>query len=183
MSRDPISVLFDTPARRLLERAYAAPRGTWVSTRLADPGIRARTYAVSLGIDLDGPDNPSATGGRSPKTNARSRWGRAFIRALHYQHKWYSPYRASMGWQRRRAPREAGALEWQVGRHIPASPQFDPANPRAGGFPAGRAVRVRMRPGGKAKLRAVQAKPDSDRIYLDSGEAGARHSDPSLRDW
>lgn len=181
--RDPISVLFDAPARRLLERAYAAPRGTWVRTRLADPAMRARTYAASLGIDLDGPDGTSAGGGRQAETTARTRWGRAFVRAVWYQHKWFSPRTQSGAWSKRTAARSAGGLQIEVGRHIAASPQYDPANPRAGGFPAGRAVRVRVQAGGAAKLRAVRQLPDSRRIYDDAGDPAARHSDPELRDW
>ena len=181
--RDPLSVLLDAGARRLLERAYASP-GTWVGTRLADPGMRARTFAASRGINPDGPDNPSAQGGRSRRTDAQTRWGRAFVRAVYYQHRWYSGG-GTRGWRsdRRTTPRDTGGLRFEVGRHLPASPQFDPANPGAGGFPPGRAVRLRLERGGAAKLRAVQRLPDSQRIYDDSGEAAARWSDPNQRDW
>lgn len=182
-TRDPISVLFDAPARRLLERAYAQP-GQWVSTRLADPGMRARTMAAARGIDLDGPDVTSARGGRSKRTDAKSRWARAFIRSVYYQHKWYSgggtrEFRS----KRRTVMRQSGGLRFEVGRRIPASPQFDPANPSAGGFPAGRTVRIKLDRGGQAKLRAVNRLPDSERIFDDQSQPSDRWSDPSLRDW
>ena len=171
--RDPLSVLLDTGARRLLERAYAQP-GTWVGTRLADPGMRARTFAAARGINPDGPDHPSARGGRSARTDAKTRWARAFVRAVYYQHRWYSgggqqPWRRD----RRTSPRSTGGLRFEVGRHVPA----------AGVFPAGRAVRIRLERGGQAKERAVRRLPDSQRIYTDSGAEGARWSDPDLRDW
>src|SRR5215475_7592528 len=44
-NRDPVSELFDTGARRLLARAYDAPRGQWVGTVVADPTLRHRTLA------------------------------------------------------------------------------------------------------------------------------------------
>ena len=181
--RDPLSQLLDGGARRLLERAYAQP-GTWVGTRLADPGLRARTFAAARGINPDGPDQPSARGGRTARTDARTRWARAFVRAVYYQHRWYSgggqrPWRG----ERRTTPRDTGGLRFEVGRRVPASPQYDPANPAAGGFPAWRAVRIRLEAGARAKERAVARLPDSQRIYTDDGAEGARWSDPDLRDW
>lgn len=166
--RDPVSMLFDAPARRLLERAYRQPN-TWVGTRLADPGIRARTYAVARGIDVDAPDRGgTATGGRSGGLNARTRWARAFVRAVYYQHKQSGHTRP---------------IRVEVGRHIPASPQFDPRDPGAGGFPAGRAVRVWYGAGGKARERAVKRLADRDRIFTDDGRQGRRWADPAKRDW
>jgi hypothetical protein len=161
-TRDPISTLFDGPARRLLERAYARP-GAWVMTRVADPGPGGIAY---------GADRPSVAGGTG--LNARTRWCRAFVRALYFQHKWYSGAHGS-GWraQRRTAPRSAGALRVQVGVHRPAT----------GIIPAGRAVRIRIDRGGQAKERAVRRMPDSARIFRDDGSTAARWSDPNLRDW
>lgn len=181
--RDPLSVLLDAGARRLLERAYASP-GTWVGTRLADPGMRARTLAAARNIRIDGPDNPSVASGRSSRTDAKTRWARAFVRAVYYQHKWYSgPGQRSWRQQRRTTARSTGGLRFEVGRHLPASPQFDPANPSAGGFPAGRAVRFKLDRGGTAKQRAVERLPDSQRMYDDAGNEAGRWSDRSLRDW
>lgn len=169
--RDPFSELLDTGARRLLERAYASP-GAWVSTRLGDPGLRVRTLAMQMGVDLDGPDNPS-TRRRSGGTNARSRWGRAFVRSLYYQHKWYSRPGPQQSWIRRPSHRETGALRVEVGRHLGPT----------GVIPAGRVVRVQLARGGAAKEAAVARLEDRDRIYRPSGSPGGRWSDPGLRDW
>jgi hypothetical protein len=163
--RDPVSELLDPAAGRLLARA-GKNRGDWVSTRLADPGPADRARAAAAGVTrLDGPDRPSAAGGSG--LDARSRWARGLVRALYYQHK-----RGG-----------GGSLQVQVGRHVPASPQFNPARPSAGGFPPGRAVRIRIVPSGTAALRTVQRLPGSARIYDDAGKPAARHSDPALRDW
>lgn len=168
-ARDPVSVRFDAGARAVLDRAYARP-GTWIATRVADPTPRQRLALRAAGIRWNGPDNPSAEGGRG--LNARDRWTRGFVRALYYQHLWYS---GRGGWRasRRSVPRHAGGLQIQVGRRLRPS----------GVLPAGRAVRVRLAPGGEAKLRAVRGQPDSGRIYTDDQGTGARWSDPARRDW
>lgn len=153
---DPASLMLTGGARRLLERAYASP-GQPQATRLADPDLRARHRLSALGIDPDGPDNASASGGRG--LSARSRWMRAFVRALYREHK------AIKG--------GAGALRVEVGRRVPAS----------GLIPAGRSVSVTYDRGGKAKLRAVQRKPEASRIFDDQGIPAARWSDPERRDW
>jgi hypothetical protein len=171
-ARDPVSVLFDRGARRLLERAYANP-GTWAGTRLADPTPRDRLRLYGMGVtDPMGPDNASTHGGRG--LNARTRWMRGFVRALYYQHKWFS-VQGGQSWRpgRRTVARSAGALEIEIGRIMPVR----------GVIPRGRAIRVRIRPGGQARLRAVQRLPDRDRIWTDQGEQAARFSDPALRDW
>jgi len=184
-SRDPVSVPFDAAARRLLSRAYASP-GEWVSIWLPDPGMRARTRFASMGIaDLTGPDRTSAVGGAGAGLNARTRWARGFVRSLNYQHKWFSPMRRDGGWrtERRSAARSTGGLRVEVGRHVAASPQFDPARPQDGGFPPRRRVRVQLAAGGAAKARAVGRLSDRDRIYTADGKPAGRWSDPSLRDW
>ena len=156
--RDPVSVLFDTGARRLLERAYAN-RGHWQGTRIASPPpeLAGRLLAV-YGIAWDGPDNAPTASGR--RQNARSRWGRGFVRCCYYLNK-----------------REFGngPLEVEVGRALPVR----------GVIPAGRAVRVKVRGGGKAAAkRMAQRKPLSARIWADDeGTPGARWSDPAGRDW
>ena len=137
-----------------------------------------------MGIDVTGPDNPSVAGRGKGGLNARSRWGRGFVRALYYQHKWHSiPGKSQFRQAQRVSPRASSALRIEVGRHIPASPQFDPRHPERGGFPAGRAVRVKLDRGGQAKLKAVQRLSDRDRIWTDEGNPAGRFSDPSLRDW
>ena len=168
--RDPVSVMFDRGARRLLSRAYARP-GQWVGTRVAIPDARTARHLASLGIQWAGPDRPSAHGGRG--LDARTRWVRGFVRALYYQHKNYS---GGGGWRdsKRAVPRHSGAIEIQVGRAMAA----------AAGAPAGRAVRVRFHTaGGQAAKDAAQRRSDSARIYTDDGAPGARWSDPALRDW
>lgn len=174
--RDPVSVLFDSGARRLLARAYARP-GTWVGTRLADPTPRHLGWLRRRGIEWNGPDNVTATGGSG--IDARTRWARGFIRAVYYQHKWYSaPAGGGPGWrtERRTTPRDAGGLQIQVGRRLPG----------AGPVPPGRAVRIRVLRGGRAKERAVEAIPSSRRWAegrKGNRTAGPRWADPAARDW
>jgi hypothetical protein len=164
-TRDPVSVTFDAAAARLLDRAYAA-RGTWVMVWLPDPTVRQRTRWLAEGINVGGPDNPSVRGGSG--LDAKTRWARALVRSLNYQKK---------------AAGRPGALRVEVGRHVPASPQFDPAHPGRGGFPPRRRIRVQVASGGKTARRAVTRLPDSARIWTDDGEPAARFSDPALRDW
>lgn len=164
--RDPVSLLFDPAAARLLTRARAH-RGQWVKTRLADPGPAARARMAALGVrGLTGADRTSARGGSG--LDAKTRWARGLVRALYYQH-----IRGG----------GSGSLQVQVGRHIPASPQYDPAQPGRGGNPPGRAVRIRIMSGGTPALRAARRLPDSARIYDAAGRPASRHSDPALRDW
>ena len=168
--RDPASILLDQGARDLLARAYDAPRGTWTGTRLADPGPRARLYLAAEGIDWRGPDNPSVPGGRG--LNARDRWTRAFVRALYYNHRLYTSGRGVLA-EARMVPNRADALEVDIGRRV---------SPR-GIIPAGRAVRVRIRQGGRAAYQAARSKPGRDRIYDDGGYHAERASVLELRDW
>lgn len=168
-SRDPVSELLDDGARQLLERVYAAPRGQWVSTRLADPGLRLRAWADSIGIDLMGPDNAPTISGR--RQDAHTRYGRAFARAVFYNHKWYGGP-AGLRRRRRMVPYDR-PLEIDWGRRMR----------ELGIIPAGRAVRVRVRPGGKTARAAVTRRPDADRIYADNGEHAGRSSVAEERDW
>ena len=161
-TRDPLSELFDPAARRLLDRAYAAP-GQWAGTRVADPNMRQIRYANSHGIyPLAKDDVPGGL--------AKTRWARAFVRACYHQHKWWSAG-GGPGWRsvKRTTYRDAGALVVEVGRAVPAR----------GVIPAGRAVRVKLMAGGSAKARAVSKTPDA-RIWADGGPAWA---DPGRRDW
>jgi len=158
--RDPVSVWWDRGARDLLSRAYAAPRGQWVGTRAADPGPQARLWMASAGIDWKGPDNPSVPGRRGG-LNARDRWTRGFVRALYYNHRLHV---AATG--------QAEALEVDIGRRV---------IPR-GIIPAGRAVRVRIRQGGRASYQAALRMSDRDRWSDPSGDP-ARSSSIELRDW
>jgi hypothetical protein len=159
--RDPVSVWWDRGARDLLSRAYAAPRGAWVGTRAADPGPGARAWMASAGIDWTGPDNPSVPGRRGG-LNARDRWTRGFVRALYYNHRLHL---AATG--------RSDALEVDIGRRV---------IPR-GIIPAGRAVRIRVRQGGRSSYQAAKRMSDRDRIFDDQGGHAARSSELELRDW
>lgn len=172
-TRDPVSVMFDAGARKLLERAYARP-GLWVSTRVTDPTPRHFAALAAYGIDPLGPD-PVAAQLPGRGINARSRWVRGFIRSLYYQHRYYSG-RPGGGWrpERRSAPRSAVALEVQVGRRMPAGKRAA----------AGRIVRVRVHRGAAAARHAAEREPTARRIYERDGEPGMRHAEIELgRDW
>jgi hypothetical protein len=178
-TRDPVSVPFDGSARDLLTRAYASPR-QWVTVWLPDPTIRQRTRFLAAGLRVDGPDPLPKGGG----VDAKTRWGRGFVRAVYYQHRHFSPVRAGAGWARRSSPRNTGGLRIEIGRHVPASPQFDPARPAAGGFPARRRVRLQLAAGGAAKAAAVRRLSNSDRIYTPAGAPAARWGGGNrFRDW
>lgn len=157
---DPVSVLWYRQADRVIARARQL-RGGWYATRIGDPSPRQRAALMAVyGIDPDGPDNVSAVGGRRGGLNARTRWARGFVRAIHYAND----------------TRHGGpglALQIEVGAHKPA----------LGVIPAGRAVRVRVRRGGSVAVRAVGRKPVSARIWDDGGLPAGRFSDPALRDW
>lgn len=175
--RDPVSVLLDRGAREVLAQVYAARRGQWVMTRLADPTPRHRAWARAHGWDLDGPDNAPTLSGR--RLNAHTRWGRAFMRALWYQHRQFGPEpgRGPRGIRSaRRAAPTGTALQVEWGRRLPGST-------RGQLLPPGRAVRVRVAYGGLTARRVVQSKRDADRIYRDDGSMGGRFSVASERDW
>jgi hypothetical protein len=164
-----VSELLDNGARQLLERVYSAPAGEWVMTRLADPPPETVAWAGTLGIALPRKDNaPTASGTRM---QCYTRWGRAFTRALYYNHKWFGGA-AEVRRARRMTP-YTRALEVEFGARRPA----------LGVIPAGRAVRVRVRLGGAAAIRAVQRKPDLARTFADDGAPAGRWSDPAARDW
>ena len=158
--RDPVSVLFDRGARILLERAYARP-GQWVGTRIAFPSPRHVAHFATLGINVLGTDHLG-----------RDRWVAGFIRSVYWLNKWHftkSGYRA----ERRTTYNEGRAVQYELGRRMPV----------LGIIPAGRAVRIRTRPGGQAARNAARKMPDSKRIYTDDKQPGERFSDPNDRDW
>lgn len=170
--RDPASELLDNGARRLLVRAYSVRSGTWVMTRLADPSPRHIAWGLAIGLDpLMGPDRPVTASGS--QLDAHTRWGRAFMRALWFQHRWYGDKpRKGFRDERRMVPYSL-PLQVEWGRRMPA----------LGAIPAGRAVRIRIATGGATKLRVVRAKADSARIYTDDGRTAGRWADPARRDW
>jgi hypothetical protein len=159
----------DAGAARLLARAYRRP-GVWAGTRLAGPAPEHVRWARAQGIDLYGRD-PAAGG------LARSRWMRAFIRSLYWQHKWL--YREGEGLRpgdRRAAAADGKALQVEVGLM-----RLDRA---AGGkiLNRGRAVRIRVLEGGRAAQDAAKGLPAGRKIF-DGGQPGPRWSDPEGRDW
>jgi len=166
--RDPISELLDEPARKLLEKAYAQP-GQWVTGRLADPTTRQITWGRERGIDVTGPDNPSVAGGRG--LDARSRWGRAFVRALYWNHRnWYGTGN-QLSNQHGNVYRTRGPLRAEIGRHTSAG---------TGRHATGsRAVRVQLARGGETLERAERRAPRSH--WWPNG--GPRASRRELRDW
>jgi hypothetical protein len=147
--RDPVSEGFTRAARTLLTRAYADP-GSWASTRLADPDGADIARWRAEGIDVTGPDNAPVRGLR--RLDAKTRWCRAYIRALYYQHLWYSEL-GGRNWRaaKRTTPRRAGALRVNVGRHMP----------ELGVIPAGRIVSAVLLPGGQAARAAAAAQPSA----------------------
>lgn len=157
--RDPVSVLFDSGARRLLERAYARP-SQWAGTRIAAPDPRHAVWLAAQGINVYGTDELG-----------RDRWAAGFVRALYYQHTWH---RAGGRWGgRRMVPNDARAIRYELGRRLPA----------LGIIPAGRAIRIMSVPGGPAARRAVAKLPDSRRYILAGGQPGPLQADGQDRDW
>jgi hypothetical protein len=171
-TRDPVSEWFDGAARRLLQRAYARP-GVWIGTRVADPAPRHLARLSALGISATAADPVQALPGRG--INTRDRWTRGFVRAVYYQHRWFSG-KPGGGWRaaKRTVARDAAAIEVQIGRRVVARGEL---------IPAGRAVRVRVRRGGDQAMRAVRRMPDSRRIYTDDGSPAARWASEVTRDW
>lgn len=165
IERDPVSELWDGPARRLLERAYTR-QGQWTETRLANPGARQLAWAASQGINLLAPDPVQTLSGSH--INARSVWVRGFIRAVYYQHRWYYRQGSGLGSSRRATPNRSLAIRFQVGRLMPVR----------GVVPAGRLVSIMALPGGQAALRAVQRMPDRERIFADDGSQAGASIDP-----
>ena len=164
--RDPVSELFDAGARQLLARAYAKP-GTWQATRLANPSPRHLAYLSSLGIDPHGRDDKSGSG----RLNARTRWARGFVRALYYQHKWWSGSPTGGTWRAERRPEPRGdrSLVVEVGRALPGGRQAGSV------LHPGRAVRVKVVSGGRAHVRS-----SADLSFTLDGRG---QSDARARDW
>ena len=166
--RDPVSELFDAGAARLLGRAYARP-GSWVGTRIAAPTQRHARWARGQGIDLYGKD-------RAPGGRARNRWMRGFVRAVYYQHKWYFREGQGVSGEKRVSANRSRALQYEVGTvRLDRNAAGDIIN-------RGRAVRIRVLPGGAAAQRAAAATPESRKIYVD-GKRGPAWSNPDQRDY
>lgn len=123
---------------------------------MANPTLKQIHRWAQYGIDVTGPDDPSVEGGRG--LDARTRWCRALVRALYYQHK-------------RSGSRSA--LRVEIGRVMPAR----------GVVPAGRAIRIQIAAGGELALRAARRTATVSRIYNDDGTPAIRQSKVELRDW
>ena len=160
--RDPVAESMDKAARQLLSRVYRA-RGGWAATRLADPSAAQLAWWLAHGINVLARDSVPPGGMR-----ARSRWGRAFVRALWYQHQWYSGDPDTGGWRaQRRATRRRPGIEIEISRHRQV----------LGVIPAGRPVRVRL----ADPAAAAKRKRDEDEWAWADG--GPRWADPEDRDW
>jgi hypothetical protein len=155
-----VSELFDSGARTLLARAYARP-GQWAGTRVAAPSPRQIAHFAGQGINVLGRDQWG-----------RDRWAAGFIRAVYYQHKWFSA-QGSLRTERRTVANDSRGIRYELGRRMPV----------LGVIPAGRAVRIVSKPGGAAAVKAVRKMPDSARIYDDQGNTAGRWADPAGRDW
>ena len=161
---DPLQVAFKAGARRLLDRVYDNPY-QWQVTRLTPPTPGQTAALRQRGIDPYKPD-PVQKGGLDAKT----RWARGFVRTLYHEHKWWSGT-GGRGWrtERRTTARTTGGLLVEVGRVMPAR----------GIIPAGRIVRVRLAPGGKAKEKAVDRLPDRAKW----ADGGPQRAQEAWRDW
>jgi hypothetical protein len=146
--RDPVSETWDPAARAILARARRQ-RGQWVSIVLKHPEPWQITRWAALGIDVPGRDTAR---GRS----ARTRWARAFVRAVNYQARGGPP------------------VQVEIGRAVPA----------VGVIPAGRVARVRVVRHNPDQARAHMARvPDTEKAYDADGRPGGRWADPADRDW
>lgn len=159
---DPVSETLDRAARQLLDRVYAA-RGGWAVTRLASPTPEQAGYWLFQGVPVWGPDpvhrqNPDGL-------DARSRWMRAYIRALWRQHQFWSGDPDTGGWRaQRRTTRRPDGIQIRVGRLMPVR----------GIIPAGREIRVRM-----SDIPKGSPVP-AGRQWASGGPAA---SDATVRDW
>lgn len=115
---DPLSLWWELSAQRALDVAYGHP-GRYYGTIIADPSPRQREVAARLITSrVDGPDTHT---GRK----ARTRWCRAFVRALERQNK-----------------RNGGRpIEWDVGVRVAGGRAF-----RVRTVPAGRLRRPLDKP-------------------------------------
>lgn len=162
--RDPLSVLFDQPAREFLQRAYAA-RGEWVGQYLPPPGVRGRAWAAFYGIDPWAVDRWGEV-----------RWVRAFERAVFWQAKYYGGTRGL-----RQTPNVASGggdshwgapirVEWETGARV--------LRP---GWPQRRwAVRIRIHPrSAKTERLGLAARHP----WIHNGRPTDWASTPADRDW
>lgn len=111
MVPDPVSLLFDAGAVRLLRRAYTV-RPAWAATPVAAPAPEHWQWAFSIGIDLA---ELSVIGDNPVPVN---RWLRGFVRRCYWYHKWH--YYDTIGTldlsRKRMAPADTRSLRYEVGQ-------------------------------------------------------------------
>lgn len=166
-SRDPLSVLFDVPARRFLTRAYTV-RGDWAGDYVPQPGPNAWTWLAVHGVN---PYELDRWG--------ELRWIRAYKRAVYWQANWYGGVAGlrgtpntgagSGGWH---APVR---LQWETGVRV-ERPQWTAAR---------WAVRVRVWPAGSKTSRIGREKAERLGEAWISADGGPtfRQSLPDDRPW
>lgn len=166
--RDPLSVRFDVPARRLLGRAYAV-RGEWAGDYVPPPGPRAYAWMAAHGIL-----NPYEI-----DRWGEIRWIRAYKRAVFWQANWYGGVSALRG----QPNTGAGSGGW----HAPVRLQWETGVrvERAGWAAARWAVRVRVHPAGAATSRIGRERAErlGDAWIGPGGHPGFRQSLPDDRPW
>lgn len=159
--RDPVSVWFDAPARRLVERAYAV-KGQWAGVYLGPPGPAQLAELAALGISPWGRDRWGEV-----------RWVRGFKRAVFWQLNHYGTVR-ELAAEPNLAANAAGAGwvapvrgQWETGALV-----------RKAGWPTRRrAVRFRIHAGGAATSRiGKEETPARERWIDDRGHATDRVS-------
>ena len=166
--RDPLSVRFDLPARRLVERAYER-KGEWVYGFLPPPGPKARAWMASQGI------NPYE----------RDRWGELrYIRAFKRACFWLLNNYGRAGKLGTTKNLGAGTGGW----HSPVRGEWltgirvrDENDPNFGKW----AVRFRIHAGGKttSKIGRENALRRGDNWIDEDGVPTFRQSTPADRPW
>ena len=172
VTRDPVSLVFPVAGiRRHLDRAYDRPE-QWTGRLLAVPSSRVAAQLQARGIRWAGPDVSMARGGGG--LNTRTRWARGYVRAVSYQHRWFSGGRRG-GWrpEKRTEPSHYGAIEYRVGRAIAATD----------GRPAGRMVYLCYHPRGGSAAQDAKNRKRGPVTFEADGSPGQLQADLTLRDW
>ena len=170
--RDPLSVRFDLPARRLIARAYEDKgTGRWTVGFLPPPGPKARAWAAREGINL----------------YERDRWGelrfiRSFKRSVFWNVKWYGGVTGLRGSRNTASGGKEshwGApvrVQWETGIIV-----RDEDSPHFGKW----AVKMRLHPSGytTSKFGHAQAMRLKVNWINPDGRPNFRQSLPDDRDW
>jgi hypothetical protein len=160
--RDPLSVVFDGKAARLIRQAYAV-KGAWAPDFLPPPGPRARLWMASQGID----------------PYERDRWGELrYIRSYKRSVFWILQHYGGVSGLRA----EPNTGSFSGGWHSPVRGQWETGIRNAEGLWA---VRFRIHAGGSktsriGKERAIRLNEN----WVDrNGHPTFRQSQPDDRDW